>query len=172
MAWYPCNLGGGSTPQSKSVSYLKWQILKTRGVPAGSSMQVAEFYLYQNAQKYVWSNEVSISCDMQGVSGETIDKLIDGNTATKFNTNAWGSVQVNECNIVIELGETITLDGTSAYSFVTPNDETSRDPVSWKLYGSSDGTNWDLLDERSDNATPTDRYRETQSFPLSSLFGV
>lgn len=173
MAWFPCNVGGGSAPQSKSVSYLKWQILKTRGnPPASGTLQVAEFYLYFNAEKYTWANGVSITSNMQGNSGEGIDKLIDGNTGTKYCTDRWGSSQTAECNIVIDLDETITLDIHSCYSFVTPNDETSRDPISWKLYGSEDGTNWELLDERSDNATPTDRYRETQSFPLSSLFSV
>ena len=171
MAWFPCNIGGGSAPQSKSVSYLKWQILKTRSVPANGSMQVAEFYIYQNASKYSWSNGVSILCSMQGVSGEGIDKLIDGLTNTKFNTNEWGSVQTNECNIVISLGETITLDAHSTYSFCTPNDESSRDPVSWKLFGSTDGTTWELLDERTDAAVPTDRYRETISFPMQYVGG-
>lgn len=174
MAWFPCDIGGGGgdTPATKSVSYLKWQILKTRGVPSGGSIQVAEFYLYQNADKYSWANGVSISCDMQGVSGEGIGNLIDGNTSTKFNTNDWGSVQTNECNITINLGETIVLDSHSTYAFCTPNDEISRDPVSWKLYGSEDGSTWELLDERNDAVVPTNRYTETISFPMTSLSGT
>lgn len=171
MAWFPCNIGGGSAPQSKSISYLKWQILKTRGIPANGSLQVAEFYLYQNGELYNWGSNVSITSDMVGVSGETIDKLIDGLTNTKFNTNEWGSVQINECNIVISLGETITLDAHSTYSFCTPNDESSRDPVSWKLFGSMDGTNWELLDKRTDTTVPTDRYRETINFPMQYVGG-
>jgi len=149
----------------KTVSYLKWQITKSRSVPAGGCIQIAEFRLYQNAEKYVWNSNVSISSDMTGVSGETIDKLIDDNTNTKFNTQDWGSVQENECNIIINLGETITLTNTSSYCFVTANDEISRDPVSWKLYSSVDGTNWDLLDERTDADVPTDRERQTFNYP-------
>lgn len=151
----------------KTISYLKWQITKSRSVPAGGCIQIAEFRLYQNAEKYVWNNNVSISSDMTGVSGETIDKLIDDNTNTKFNTQDWGSVQENECNIIINLGETITLTNTSSYCFVTANDEISRDPVSWKLYSSVDGTNWDLLDERTDADVPTDRERQTFNYPCN-----
>jgi len=168
MAWFPCNIGGGSPqPSVKTVSYLKWQITKTRSVPAGGYMQIAEFRLYQNAEKYVWNSNVSISSDMTGVSGETIDKLIDDNVNTKFNTQDWGSVQTNECNVIINLGETITLTNTSSYCFVTANDEITRDPVSWKLYGSIDGTNWDLLDERTDADVPTDRERQTFNYPCN-----
>ena len=172
MAYFPCNIGGGGEqPTTKDVAYLKWQILKTRSIPASNSMQVAEFYLYQNGELYNWNSFVSITSDMVGVSGETIDKLIDGLTNTKYNTSAWGSSQINECNIVISLGETITLDVHSTYSFCTPNDEASRDPVSWKLFGSTDGTTWELLDERTDVILSTDRYRETISFPMSEVNG-
>lgn len=169
MAWFPCNVGGGSTPQSKSVSYLKWQITKTRSVPAGGYMQVSEFYLYLNAVLYNWSNNVSITSNMTGVSSQEIDKLIDGNTGTKFCTHDWGGVQTNECNIVISLGETIVLDPHSTYAFVTGGDEPSRDPISWKIYGSTDGSNWFLLDEVDDADITSNRQTETQKFKFNEL---
>ena len=156
---------------TKDVAYLKWQILKTRNVPNNGFLQIADFYLYQNAEKYSWDSNVSISTDMAGATGYEIANLIDGNSNTKYATGQWGSSQTNECNIVISLGETITLDAHSTYSFCTPNDETSRDPVSWKLYGSTDGTTWELLDKRTDATVPTDRYRETISFPVSEVEG-
>lgn len=160
--------GGGTT---KDVSYLKWQILKTRSTPSGNTLQMAEFYIYQNGEKYTWDSNVSITSNLAGNTGEDISKLIDGNINTKYCTGQWGSSQTNVCNIVISLGETITLDSHSTYSFCTPNDETSRDPISWKLFGSTDGTNWELLDERNDATVPTNRYTETISFPMSEVKG-
>ena len=154
-------------PPTEKIAYLKWQITKSRSVPAGGCIQVAEFRLYLDAERYVWSNDVSISCDMEGVSGETIDNLIDNNINTKFNTTDWGSVQENECNIIISLGETITFTSTPSYCFVTANDEISRDPVSWKLYGSMDGTNWNLLDERDDADITTNRQAQTFNYPCN-----
>ena len=151
---------------SIDVSYIKGQIKKTRTTPDSNMMQVEEFYLYQNAEKYTWSSGVSITSDLAGVSGETIDKLIDGNISTKYNTSQWGSSAYGECNIVINLGETITLSNTSSYAFVTANDANSRDPVSWILYGSADGTNWIKLDERYEADVPTGRYTQTISFPM------
>ena len=157
------NLGGGSS--TKSISYLKWEITKTKGnPPANGCLQIAEFYLYQGDTLYSWNANVSITTDMQGVSNEGVDKLIDGNRGSKYNTQNWGSTQTNDCNIVISLGETITIDNKSLYYYVTANDEPSRDPISWKLYGSTDGTNWELLDTRNDISITDIRGSLTQGF--------
>ena len=172
MAWFPCNIGGGSSkPVTKSVSYLKWQITKLRGnPPASASLQMAEFYLYTKSGKYSWASGVSITADLQGTSGETIDKLIDNDISTKYNSSEWGQSQTGECNIVISLGETIVLDGDCGYSYVTANDETSRDPISWKLYGSEDGTSWFVLDEINDAIyVPTERRMESSEFLFKGL---
>ena len=163
--------GGGGT--TKDVAYLKWQILKTRTAnPSNGAMQVKEFYLYQNSERYSWDSNVSITSNMAGNTNQEVSKLIDDNKNTKYCTPSWGSSQSNECNIVISLGETITLDCHSTYSFFTAEDETSRDPIAWKLFGSSDGTNWELLDEKDGSGyVPSDRNVETRSFPMSEVGG-
>lgn len=154
---------------SKSISYLKWQILKTRGnPPAGGYLQLTEFYLYQSGTKYVWDSNVSVTSNMAGGSGEEVSKIVDGSTSTKYCTSAWGSTQANECNIVISLGETISVNNDTTYSYVTGNDEASRDPISWILYGSDDGITWDILDDRSDINITSNRTTETQQFPVDT----
>ena len=173
MAWLRSRKkesGGGTT---KSVSYLKWQLKKTRNVPTGSTIQATEFYLYLNGEKHNWDSNIAVTCDISVYSGYEADKLVDGNLNTKF-AAIWGSSQTNECNIVFSLGETITLDGNSYYSYVTGNDEVSRDPISWILYGSADGVNWEKLDERTDvNNIPTGRKTEVLlfGFPISACSG-
>jgi len=171
MAWIRSrkkgNGGGGTT---KSVSYLKWKITKTRSIPAAGALQMEEFSLYIDDVKYSWDSNVSISTDMAGVSGQGIENLIDGTTA-KYCTVAWGNTQTNECNIVINLGETITLNENSSYTYTTAGDEISRDPISWILYGSEDGSNWEILDKRTDENIPTTRHYETSPYYLSALSG-
>lgn len=171
MAWIRSRKkqSGGTT---KSVSYLKWKITKVRGnPPANGCLQIGEFHIFQGNTLYIWNSNVSITTNMAGVSNEDIDKLIDGNTGTKYNTQQWGNTQINECIIVISLGETITFDKNTTYTFVTANDEPSRDPVSWVLYGSTDGIDWEELDSEDDVNIPNGRYVETfiKGFTMGSL---
>ena len=163
MAYFRCIGGnGGSQPITKSVSYLKWKITKVRGTtPKDGTLQAAEFKLYQNGTLYSWNSNATVTSDMTPFSGYEASRLIDGNNATKFATSQWGNVQVNECNIVFSLGETITLDSKTTYTYVTGNDEVSRDPISWVLYGSEDGTNWEELDSQTDFTSVTGRLTET-----------
>lgn len=163
MAYYRCiggNGGGGS--ETKSVSYLKWKITKVRGTsPHDGVLQATEFKLYQNGTLYPWNANASATSDMTPISGYEASKLIDGSNSTKFATSQWGNVQTNECNIVFSLGETITIDAKTTYSYITGNDEASRDPISWVLYGSADGINWEELDSQTDFTLITSRTTET-----------
>lgn len=157
------NVAGGST--SKQVSYLKWKITKLRSVPASNAIQMAEFYLYQGDNLYNWNANASVTADLQPVSqSETPDRLIDG-TDYKYCSTQWGHSQTGECNIVISLGETITIDENTSYAYKTADDENSRDPIAWTLYGSSDGTNWEELDI-VDNEIPTSRLAATPKFVI------
>lgn len=141
-----------------TYSYLKWQLLKTRGNPPhAGAIQASEFYVVVNGSDYSWGN-ATITSNMAGASAQqNVTSLIDGNILTKYCTVAWGSVQTNECNITIALDGSISTSDITGYAFVTGEDENSRDPISWKLYGSSDGTNWDLIDEQTDYAVTTER---------------
>ena len=163
MAYYRCIGGnGGSGGKTKSVSYLKWKITKVRGIsPHDGVLQATEFKLYQDGTLYSWNANASATSDMTPISGYEASKLIDGSNSTKFATSQWGNVQTNECNIVFSLGETITIDAKTTYSYITGNDEASRDPISWVLYGSADGINWEELDSQTDFTLITSRTTET-----------
>lgn len=141
-----------------TYSYLKWQLLKTRGNPPhAGAIQASEFYVAVNGSDYSWGN-ATITSNMAGASAQqNVTSLIDGDILTKYCTVAWGSVQTNQCDIVIALDGSISASDITGYAFVTGEDENSRDPISWKLYGSSDGTNWDLIDEQTDYDVTTSR---------------
>lgn len=141
-----------------AYSYFKLQLLKTRGNPPhAGAIQSSEFYVMVNGSDYSWGN-ATITSNMAGASAQqNVTSLIDGDIFTKYCTVAWGSVQTNECNITITLDGSISASDITGYAFVTGEDEPSRDPISWKLYGSSDGTNWELIDEQTDYAVTTGR---------------
>ena len=87
----------------------------------------------------------TVSRDNDGgqFAGEGSLKLIDNDTGTKF-------LQFNYSGDLwwqFEYFEPIIL---GAYTFTSANDASGRDPKNWKLEGSMDGTDWSLLDERTD----------------------
>ncbi|MEQ3529079.1 basic secretory protein-like protein [Pseudoalteromonas sp. XMcav11-Q] len=73
-------------------------------------------------------------------AGESVDKLIDANTSTKFLAFASNVTVVFKAATEIELRE---------YSFTSANDEASRDPKQWVVYGSNDKAEWIELDSRA-----------------------
>jgi len=87
---------------------------------------------------------------------EGVDKLNDNNVKVKFNAfleETWWLEQyapelspINDIDNVavnFELTEAITLH---KYSVTTGNDNQHRDPTSWTVSGSMDGTSWTQLD--------------------------
>ncbi|MBN1411102.1 MAG: discoidin domain-containing protein, partial [Spirochaetales bacterium] len=85
-------------------------------------------------------------------SGEDIAKLIDNSTSTKYLTfHASGWVQYAGINAVV-----------SQYTISSANDVPDRDPYSWTLAGSTNGSTWVTLDARSGIDFPN-RY-QTLSF--------
>lgn len=89
--------------------------------------------------------------------GEGIEKLIDGNSETKYLTSrgstTWMMFKTNNPAIV------------SRYSLTSANDAQSRDPQDWVLEASNDGENWVTIDERKGIVFPI-RY-QTQTFEVS-----
>lgn len=71
--------------------------------------------------------------------GCEIDKLVDNDWSTKFVTSH------TDFYIVWRGNASATV---SSYSIVSAPDSPECDPTSWIMYGSSDGSNWTMLDER------------------------
>ena len=90
-------------------------------------------------------------------ANEGIGNLIDGLSSTKFLTfhnKAWVEFHANTSCVV------------TRYSLTSANDNTSRDPASWTLQGSNNGTNWTTLDTRS-GITFSERLQE-QFYDISN----
>lgn len=83
--------------------------------------------------------------------------LFDGRTATKYLTAN------RTCFVSFALGEPAAVN---AYEIASANDEQKRDPKSWTLYGSNDGSSWTALDSRS-NAAFTGRF-QTKKFTFNN----
>lgn len=89
------------------------------------------------------------------ISSETYDMLFDNNNSTKLCTS-----NINEPIIV----KFTSAQAIVSYSLVNANDDErypERTPLRWRIYGSQDGENWNLIDSqcfaRTDNTNYTER---------------
>ncbi len=88
---------------------------------------------------------VNITGDCENPSGgERLSMLFDNSPTTKwFSDQGFKSFP---CYIAWEYNVAFT---TKAYTLISGNDMPARDPKSWKLYGSTNGENYELIDIRT-----------------------
>lgn len=144
--------------------WLRWTITKLKG--STNICQMAELYLYdKDSNKLGWISGTTVNAPSQASysSSDGPEKIIDGNVNTKFCLLNFNIYTTSGMSIVIEIPETI--DFTS-YSYVTANDSSERDPISWKLELSYDNTTWFNLSEVSDASITNTRRTETQKWDI------
>lgn len=150
-----------------TYQYLRWMISKRRG--SSEYFQVSEFRLVYTGSNVSW-NAGAVATNPGGEPGafgttEVAQNLLDGNTATKWG-DAWFAVDGTSGTSVVEINNIVPVT-FDAYQYATANDNDNRDPVTWKLYGSTDYQTWYLLDEVIDATITTSRQTYTQRFPIA-----
>ena len=151
--------------------WFRFTVKKTKG--ASAVMQFSELALYgsdgqrwnTNLVKGVdtatlepgqWAEPPGYAYTGTGETTERPDKLFDNNTGTKWclinntmspdSSNTWRTVVMRLPDAAPEI---------TAYNLCTANDDPPRDPATWTLEGSLDGSTWELLDARFDVAPPS-----------------
>lgn len=149
------------TGQEKGYSQYKISVTKTTGDEA--AFQLSELAFWGSERDVAVQVPVSSATVTLGGTAytkyyahETPAKLLDGDLATKFCAYDLGSglSDTNQLSFVLELSEAADI---GLYSFGTANDNSNRDPKSWSVYGSRDGSDWVLLDSVSGAAPSSDR---------------
>lgn len=160
---------------SSTITHVKWVLLNTRNhSSAGDIVQVGEFELYDTDDQLLTYSSISATFGNGGTPTygtnqyqQTPDKLIDGDTnlkmcCTNFTTSCLG------LEITMELMDSIDIQDIKQYRYITANDMDVRDPVTWDLYVSSDGTDWTLVDRQVDDSTiPTARETSTAYYEIT-----
>ena len=145
------------------MAFYKLVITKRKGT-GDNMLQLSELNFYdENKSKIPWSI-VEIQSNMSGFKNEEIGKLVDGNTGTKYCTGGWDTGLEGECIIIIQVSDSMVMP--AYYSYVTGNDSPNRDPVSWNLSYSKDGTEYKVISEVSDETISDNRNTETQLFEV------
>lgn len=172
-------------PEPVTFPYLRWTIKHVRQQNAAdgvsefiSTTGASEFELLSDGTPLDWDGTVTATNPSgsnpvgQG-PGELVDNVVSAGSAffdTASKTNGATFTQgLTRVTIDCGVGNSVTFNG---YRWATGTGSDLRDPTIWKLYGSNDGTTWDLLDTRSGETIPTARNTYTAEFPIGRVDGT
>lgn len=156
---------GGGTNASGPISsyrYVRWVITDLKNFSAANSVQVSEFVLRNNGVDISMSGSTVTNPGGNNPGSEGPSNLKDGSTSTKmldFNIKSSPFTSI----IIFDMGSATIFNG---YRWATANDSEERDPKSWTISGSNDGTNYTTLHTVTGfSATSTRQaYQTAQSF--------
>ena len=132
---------------SVTYQFYRFTPTKLRNGAAANSVQMSELQFFLGAMQRTGAMVSNQGGNNPGNEGPA--NLSDNNTGSK-----WLDFNVNP--VVFNYGGPVEVD---SYRWATANDAAERDPIRWTLEGSSNGTSWTLLDDRTsaDQAVSTDR---------------
>lgn len=151
-----------STTQT-AYTYYRWQITEAKTMPPNANcVQAAEFVFRLNGVDQSMAGVTVTNPSGNNPVGEEPSKLVDGNLNTKaldlnFVSNG------NVTNFIFQFGSAKAFNG---YRWATANDEEGRDPKSWTIAGSNNGTTWTTLHTVSGFAATATRntYQTAQTY--------
>lgn len=129
-----------------TARYFKLEIYKNRGntnVTQLSKIDITD----ANGTIYSWSNNATATSNITPASAsESADKLIDGSTNTKLCVNNFTPSSESPLIVTIDASENIDFSVYNKWDWYTANDASERDPITYTLYASQNGTNWEEID--------------------------
>lgn len=181
--WATVESGGGSDVEYRGgdgidiidisnnyINYIRFEITKIR-TNTGSIVQYSEIEFYDGNDNRLTINSATAifsngTAPVWGEMGSTVwrpNYVYDNRTDTKMVVINWARV-----SLYTDLHLTVPVErkNLKSYKWYTGNDATERDPVSWRLFVSSDGENWELIDTQNDVAITTSRQSASPIFPI------
>jgi alpha-L-fucosidase 2 len=137
----------------RGYRYIRWTITARR---SGSNTQVAEFNVRIGTTNIDMVVSTATSSPSAGSPPSDVTAVKDNNVNTK-----WFFSDALPVSAIFDMGVPTPFDG---YRWFTANDDSARDPVSWTVSGSNDGTNYTTLHTITNNATTTSRLTEVGPF--------
>lgn len=141
---------------SISCKYLRFQIRATK-LDDPDAVQMSEFKLIDNSDAEVSLSSlgtVTVTASPNTTSSsESLTNLIDDNANTKWCNTAY----TPPTNVYFEFSEPVDdlLSVYKGYCWYTANDGSYRDPVSWTIFVSEDGSTWEQI-AKVENASITE----------------
>jgi hypothetical protein len=152
--------GGGGT--ANTYRWYRFAPTALRDATLANSVQLSEFAILSGTTRL--TGMAITATNNNSPVGEDPTMAGDNSTSTK-----WLSLNKTASTLVYDFGSPVAADG---YRWATANDSTERDPISWTVDGSQDGTTWTNLDIRTGYATPTLRMTYLPDFGFGGKGGV
>jgi hypothetical protein len=142
--------------------YYRFVPTELRNDSSANSIQLGEFQLLFGGVRLDGATAFSPNTDSPG--GEGPAQANDNNPSTK-----WLDFRSTEATLVLDFGESVQVD---SYRLATANDSEERDPVSWRVEGSIDGSEWFVLDEQIQAPVPEARITYLDDFTVTTPPGA
>lgn len=127
-------------PVPRGYRFYSFTPVKLRDNNSANSVQISEIRFIKNNNVIPMNNADITNEGGNSPGNEGPRGAIDDNADTKW-------LDFNKGGIRIDFKEPIEID---SYAWLTGNDHPERDPVSWVLRGSNDGSTWNNVDIRGD----------------------
>jgi hypothetical protein len=130
-----------------------------------------EFVLLLSGSAVAWpTGTIATNPDGINPGTETAAKAIDVNTSTKWLDWGFGDTDIavtGSSILIVDTGvaNSVTFD---SYKWMTGDDSPDRDPSTWTVSGSNDGSSWTLLDTRTDEQVTNSRSTYTSNYALTA----
>lgn len=147
----PCTIAGSGNVIGP-YRYWRWYVSDVADAGAEDGMQAAEFR-FQFHGVNISLVGAAVSAPGVGTGGgtaENVERLINGNLDEKF----YNSLSTGVTDVRIDLVNARSFTG---YQWATANDMPSRDPKSWTVQASNDGTNWTVIHTVSNYTATSNR---------------
>ena len=156
-----------ATATPKNATVYRYFKFIPQALRSSSDYQIAEFELTDGSSYYSPTDAEQLyrSDNSDGddyVAGQNVAASIDGNTSTKVFNGSW-----NTKYYLYDMGASFNTVLTG-WRYITGNDVDGRDPVSWTLLGSTNNSDWVLLDQRVNETITTSRSTATQDFTFNA----
>ena len=153
-----------STLKSRYFRFAPYEI-RDNATTYGTGWQIIEFSIFTNGVRVAWPAGASASSVSAYTASYAPGNAINNQTANNSSDRFLCSVLPND--LIIDAGEALTFD---AYGFTYGTATSARQPVSWNLYVSEDGSTWHLADNRNDmrNQLVDTQYAECGPFSIGS----
>lgn len=163
---YQIDIEDNKTANSEKLPAYKYFRMLFKENNGGTNLKLSEFQLYGMNKTMITSitgNGGTITGQYIGYQNgpeyqETVDKLIDNAISSKYcvtgHTNGW--IQY----------ESTTHVRLHSYSITGSMNDVGRNPKSWEILGSDDGTNWELIDKRENQESVFFVRLNTMEYPV------
>ncbi|MBM3863729.1 MAG: discoidin domain-containing protein, partial [Verrucomicrobia bacterium] len=145
-----------SVPGVSLYRYFRFTPVTLRG--GGNMVQLSEFEMLLDGARIAAVSATNPGGSNGASAGEGALKAIDNNPDSKW-------LDANKQPLILDFGKPAAANG---YRFITSNDGSERDPVSWTLEGSNDNSTWSIVDQQTAQTVTTNRKAASSTYATLS----